>query len=75
MPRGRILNTLACAKNVDILTKKNNKPLKAFCVLSKATVMHIRTQDVLGGGGVGGYGQTERKIERRQLKNKEEGFI
>lgn len=73
MPRGRILNTLACAKNVDILTKKNNKPLKAFCVLSKATVMHIRTQDVLGGGG--GYGQTERKIERRRLKNKEEGFI
>lgn len=52
LPQGSILNTLACAKNVDILTKKkpNNKPLKAFCVLSKATVMHIRTQDVLGVG-------------------------
>lgn len=26
LPRGRILNTLACAKNVDILTKKTTNP-------------------------------------------------
>lgn len=30
LPRGRILNTLACAKNVDILTKKKQQTPKGI---------------------------------------------